>query len=295
MTTLGWVALSLSTTICLLLGKLLLIRRGMKDLAKGLKEKMEEETNTPISVSVRDKWVLALSDALNEDLSELIKKRHDYEKGSANLRNSITNLSHDIRTPLTAIRSYVDLLEREEDLDKKEKYLSIIKERIILLTNLTDELFRYSTALNSPKDPKPETVVLNEALENCIAAEYEALCEKNITPEINLPEKRITRTLDKRFLERILSNLLSNARKYSKGDLKIELTEKGEITFSNRAPDLDAVQVGRLFDRYYTVQTGKESTGLGLSIARTLTEKMGGTLQAEFKNEELCFRLFFPA
>lgn len=295
MTTLGWVALSLSTTICLLLGKLLLIRRGMKDLAKGLKEKMEEETNTPISVSVRDKWVLALSDALNEDLSELIKKRHDYEKGSANLRNSITNLSHDIRTPLTAIRSYVDLLEREEDPDKKEKYLSIIKERIILLTNLTDELFRYSTALNSPKDPKPETVVLNEALENCIAAEYEALCEKNITPEINLPEKRITRTLDKRFLERILSNLLSNARKYSKGDLKIELTEKGEITFSNRAPDLDAVQVGRLFDRYYTVQTGKESTGLGLSIARTLTEKMGGTLQAEFKNEELCFRLFFPA
>ena len=295
MTTLGWVALSLSTTICLLLGKLLLIRRGMKDLAKGLKEKMEEETNTPISVSVRDKWVLALSDALNEDLSELIKKRHDYEKGSANLRNSITNLSHDIRTPLTAIRSYVDLLEREEDPDKKEKYLSIIKERIILLTNLTDELFRYSTALNSPKDPKPETVVLNEALENCIAAEYEALCEKNITPEINLPEKRITRTLDKRFLERILSNLLSNARKYSKGDLKIELTEKGEITVSNRAPDLDGVQVGRLFDRYYTVQTGKESTGLGLSIARTLTEKMGGTLQAEFKNEELCFRLFFPA
>ena len=278
----------------LLLWKLLLVRRGIRDLTLGLREKREEETNTPVAVSVRDPWIVKLASEMNVDLRELSQKRHEYEKGSAELRNSITNLSHDIRTPLTAIRSYLDLVERENDPEKKAVYLAIVKERTEMLTKLTGELFQYSTAMNVQSELKPEILVLNDVLENCIAAEYEALCEKHITPEIIITDERITRKLDKHALERVLSNLLSNARKYSQGDLKIELTDKGEISFSNHAPELDTVQVGRLFDRYYTVQTGKESTGLGLSIARTLTERMGGTIKAELKNGVLMFRVFFP-
>ena len=99
---------------------------------------------------------------------------------------------------------------------------------------------------------------------------------------------------DRSALNRIFSNLLSNAVKYSSGDLKITLKENGEITFENTAETLDEVQVGRLFDRFYTVEDAGKSTGLGLAISRTLTEQMGGTAEAEYKDGRLVIVLKLP-
>ena len=92
----------------------------------------------------------------------------------------------------------------------------------------------------------------------------------------------MVRELDRAALARVLGNLLNNALKYSGGDLDVVLEEAGAITLSNAAPGLDEVQVGRLFDRFYTVESARSSTGLGLSIARTLTERMGGTIAARY-------------
>ena len=92
----------------------------------------------------------------------------------------------------------------------------------------------------------------------------------------------------------VLGNLLANALKYSGGDLDVTLDGDGTITLSNAAPGLDEVQVGRLFDRFYTVETGRHSTGLGLSIARALTERMGGTIAARYEDGRLRVELRFP-
>ena len=92
----------------------------------------------------------------------------------------------------------------------------------------------------------------------------------------------------------MFSNLLQNAVKYSDGDLEIRLSETGEIIFSNSAQALNTVQAGRLFDRFYTVESGRKSTGLGLSIARTLTERMGGSINAEYRDGKLYLILLFP-
>ena len=109
-----------------------------------------------------------------------------------------------------------------------------------------------------------------------------------------MPEKKVLRTLNSDALLRIFANILSNALKYSDGDLHISLNEQGEILFSNRASGLDEVQTKRLFDRFYTVETASKSTGLGLAIARHLTEEMQGTIAAEYMDGSLYIRLSFP-
>ena len=120
------------------------------------------------------------------------------------------------------------------------------------------------------------------------------LQQRHITPEITMPEVRIERNLDKTAIMRVFGNILSNALKYSDGDLQICLTEDGKMTFSNHAKGLDTIVVGRLFDRFYTVESARNATGLGLSIAKLLTERMGGSIQASYQDEVLCLTIQFP-
>ena len=108
-----------------------------------------------------------------------------------------------------------------------------------------------------------------------------------------MTEVRVMRLLDKTALRRIFDNILSNAARYTDGDLKVKLFSDGRITFSNHASRLDRVQAERLFERFYTVESAKNSTGLGLSIARFLTEKMTGNIKAEYTDRELVIQVDF--
>ena len=139
-----------------------------------------------------------------------------------------------------------------------------------------------------------EGVELNRVLEESISAYYGALTMRQITPQISMPEKKVIRRLNPAALSRIFENVLNNAVKYSDGDLKIILSEDGEIEFSNHAAALDEIQVGRLFERFYTVENGEHATGLGLSIARLLTEQMGGSIRAQYEGGVLAIRVEFP-
>ena len=149
-------------------------------------------------------------------------------------------------------------------------------------------------AAGGEEEPALEPVDLNAAVEEAVASFYGALVEGGVTPRVSLPEERVVRNLDRAALSRVLGNLLNNALKYSGGDLSVVLEPDGSITLSNAAPELDEVQVGRLFDRFYTVESARRSTGLGLSIARSLTERMGGTIAARYEEGRLAVALFFP-
>ena len=131
-------------------------------------------------------------------------------------------------------------------------------------------------------------------LEESIAAFYAALRQRGIVPVLRIPEARVVRRADRGALSRVYGNLLSNALKYSGGDLKITLLESGEAVFSNNAPGLDGVQVGRLFDRFFSVEAASNATGLGLAIARTLVERMGGTITARYEGETLSLLVSLP-
>ena len=152
------------------------------------------------------------------------------------------------------------------------------------MKQLTEELFRYSVIMTSESEPKQEQVIVNDVLEESIAGYYSILSEKKISPEIDITDNKVKRILDRSALARVFSNLINNAVKYSDGDLSVSLSDDGTTVFSNHASQLTSVQVDKLFDRFYTVEAARNSTGLGLSIARTLIEKMGGTISASLEN-----------
>jgi len=160
------------------------------------------------------------------------------------------------------------------------------------MKQLTEELFRYSVIL-STGELVLEPICVNGVLEESIAAFYGVLTSRDIQPEIHITETRIERQLNREALGRVFSNILNNALKYSDGDLFITLRDDGEIIFSNTASSLNGVQVGKLFDRFFTVEAARNSNGLGLAISKTLVEQMGGSISAELTNNKLIIYIRF--
>ncbi len=278
--------------ILLLLIKISLLRKSAGEICDSLIQKLSEDTNTLIDISSRDPAMRKLAAQINVQLERLYKARRLYQQGDQELKEAITNISHDIRTPLAAICGYLDLLDREEKNETMQHYLSQIRNRTDALTSLTEELFRYSI-VSSARELRPERVNMVQILEENLLLFYEPLQEKNIRPAVRLPEAPVWRTLDPGALNRIFSNIISNAVKYSDGDLTVNMDEDGTILFSNTARNLTPVTAGRLFDRFYTVEASRNSTGLGLSIARLLTERMGGRIEASFSEGKLSITLRF--
>ena len=277
----------LALCVLTLLIYLLILRSSIRQVAEELEEKLRTDTNTLISISVGSGSVQLLASRINAQLQALRKERLKLQTGNDELTTAVTNISHDLRTPLTAICGYLDLLEQEPQSEKSGRYLAVIRERTDAMRSLTDELFRYSVITATTDELHIEGVSLNDILEQSLAGFYGALSARGITPEIRIPEVAVVRKLDAAALRRIFDNILSNAVKYSDGDLTIRLRPDGSVTFSNRASSLSRVQAERLFDRFYTVETARNSNGFGLSIAKLLTEKMGGTITAEYENGRL--------
>ena len=280
--------------IVALLVKIHILQKCAGEIAEAFADRLSTDTNTLIDISGRDRYMCHLADVVNVQLRRLRVQRNRFRRGDAELKNAVTNISHDLRTPLTAICGYLDLLEKEEKSENAERYIGIIRNRSEMLIRLTEELFRYSVILAGENHTPWEPVDLNRALEESVAAFYTALSERNINPRIRMPEEKVIRILDGSALSRIFSNLLQNAVKYSGGDLEITLSGTGEIVFANTAPGLDEIQLGRLFDRFFTVESARKSTGLGLAIARDLAARMGGSISAEYGEDRLRICICFP-
>lgn len=278
----------------LLLWKVYRLHQAAKEIEEAFRDRLMTDTNTLIDTSSHDPYMRRLAAGINTGLRRLRSERHRYLQGDLELKDAVTHISHDLRTPLTAICGYLDLLKEEEVSERARRCLEVIEERTEVLRQLTEELFRYSVTASSKGPDTLEELSLNRVLEESLAAYYAVLKGCRITPDISMPERDVLRKLNKSALTRIFSNVLSNAVKYSDGDLCVVLLETGEIFFRNHASDLTEVEASRLFDRYYTVETaGKEQTGLGLSIARILTEQMGGHIGCELEQGVLAVRIVF--
>ena len=290
-----WVSIGILIAIIIaLLVKIHILQKSVKEIEIAFADRLVTDTNVLIDISSSDKNVRRLANTINGQLRKLRTERRRFQQGDLELKNAVTNISHDLRTPLTAICSYLELLEQEEKSATVNRYIEIIKDRVDTLKQLSEELFKYSVIISTKDNITKEQVIINTVLEESIAAFYTVLTERNIVPEIQVSETKVVRMLDRSALSRVFSNLISNVIKYSDGDLKIVLSENGEIAFSNMASGLDEIQVGRLFDRFYTVEAARKSTGLGLTISKTLVEQMKGTISAIYENNRLSIHIFFP-
>lgn len=262
--------------------KVYLLKKSAKEIGAEFRHLMETDTNAVIEISSRDADMCRLASDMNMALETFYRKRRCYEQGNMELKEAVTNVSHDLRTSLTAIYGYLNLLKKEPCSETVKNYLGAIENRARALKELMEELFHYTVITSETEEFTLEMLSVNGILENSIVSCYSMLKQRNIIPDISIPNKKVMRNVNEQALSRVFGNILANAVKYSDGDLNITLTETGEILFSNSAKNLTEVQVERLFDRFYTVNTARKSTGLGLSIARTLIGKMGGTISASY-------------
>lgn len=291
------------------------LHSGMEEIGSQFDRRLRENTNNLIYVSSRDPHIRRLAAQLCLQLDLLRRQRHRYENGDRELKEAIANISHDLRTPLTAISGYLELLEiadaapnqvaatdqvatsslaaATDQAAMRRRYLAQIRSRTEAMKDLTEQLFSYSILVSAPLQ-QPRELILQYVLEESLANCYAQFTAVGITPRLQMPELPVCRVLDRGSLERILSNILMNAAKYSAGDLSICLHPQGQIDFSNAAPDLTPVMAERLFERFFTVETARHSTGLGLSIARNLTERMGGAITAHYREGRLTISLYFP-
>ena len=284
----------LSVIIGMLALKIHLLHKSMEEIRLGFQQKLLDDTNTLIGISSRDRHMRRLAADLNGQLALLRSQKLSCRQSSLEITSAVTNLSHDLRTPLTAICGYLDLALQSQNPEDIRRYLGIIRERADTLRQLTEELFSYSSAASSLFEAPFEQISLSSALEDALSSCYASLKGRGIAPTVSVPEQKVLRSLNRHALSRILGNIIGNAVKYSDGDLSITLSKTGEIRFTNHARGLSELQVMRLFDRFYTVATASKSTGLGLSIARELTEQMGGTMEAAYQNEVLTISVRFP-
>ena len=145
--------------------------------------------------------------------------------------------------------------------------------------------------MDTPTHIKKETYCINEIIEDTLVSFYSIFKAKNIVPKIDICKEKIYRDIDKNTMTRVFENILSNVSKYSDGNFKVRLESNGKITFSNKTESLDATTAQKIFDRYFTVENAKKSTGIGLSIAKQLVELNGGKILAKYQNGDLIIEI----
>lgn len=280
-----------AVVIILLIAKIYMLKKSAREISEQFADRLKKDTNTPVYISSSDKDIKQLADSINTQLAILRNEQLSYINGNNELKNSITNISHDLRTPLTTIRGYLDIAKKTDDTQKLHRYMDIISERTDAMQKLTEELFCYSMIVSKDEAPELEDVYINQLLAESISSFYPVLTQNNITPVIDITDEKIIRRVNKESMSRVFSNILHNAVKYSKGDLEIHLDDTGIITFSNTADEITPIQAEQLFDRFYTVETARGSTGLGLHIARYLLNEIGGSITASYQKGKLIFTI----
>lgn len=283
-------------TLCILVFlilKIWIFKKEMQKIGERLNEIINLDTNNLITINTNQKEIKELTILLNKNLKDLRKLELEYKQGNQELKSSITNISHDLRTPLTAIRGYLELMDNNNLTDKQINYLKIIDSKVKDLTELTEQLFDFSKNIDIQKEIKNEYICINNILEETLVSFYNKFKEYNITPKIEICEEKVIRSLNENMLKRIFENIISNAIKYSIDNFKIKMFNDGVIEFSNKTDLIDLISVEKLFDRYYTVNNAKKSNGIGLSIAKQLVELMNGEIIAIYKNNHLSIKINF--
>ena len=272
----------------------------IKFLSSEVKVIKDEDFGKTIEVRGQDE-LAELCSSINNMSLELREKIDNEKKIEQNKNELITNVSHDLRTPLTSILGYVDLLKQNgfEDKEKFVEYISIIDERSKSLNTLINELFEYTKLNSHDINLNYNTVEIGSLVEQ-LSGEYSLIFKKEGLELISeIPEEDIFVDIDIQMIVRALENLLINAKKYSVRNSQVLvklLQESNDIVISveNKVENISQDDLDNLFERFYKVDKARktgDSTGLGLSIVTRVVELHKGLVKAELINGVIKFKI----
>jgi signal transduction histidine kinase len=285
----------ISTFILLILFISLLIyhlyyRANVRNITTILNElEKEPDTNRLLTVIADQKDINKLASSINCVLGDVRRSQIQLNNLNRNFRQSITNISHDIRTPLTTASGYVQMLQADVSEKEREEYISIILERQNMVRTLLEQLFEYVRIESGEITYEQVPVDAKNVFLETIALYYEDFNRKGMEPAIEYPEQSCMITGDEKGLKRIFSNILYNALLHGSGDyaFSIEKTDTQIVcTFSNKSELMSTTELDNIFERFYTgdKSRNKKTTGLGLAIAKEITRKFGGDIQAGYRS-----------
>lgn len=262
---------------------------------KGINERYEtiknQETNVLLDCPSDEKNLVCLVKNINHEIERSRKTRIELDEKEREIKSTITNISHDLRTPITSLLGYTTLLKKNNLSDEEKEYVNIIDNRLNVMKQLIEDLFSYTLAYENDLDINKENI--NVILEDSLALYYNDLINKGINVNVNIISDEIYYDVDKLALKRVFSNILSNVVKYGINSLDVKL-ESDKVIFRNETNNIDTIDVGKLFDRFFTLAKARNnSTGIGLTIAKILITKMNYHIQAYKEDDKLVIEILF--
>ena len=280
----------LTLTVIALIGYLLTLEQGLRRAKAQMEQHFQRVTTARLNIPCPNNAAEELFAAVNRLLELRQEENAAYRRKEQELRRQIANVSHDLRTPLTSILGYLQLLEQEElSPEKRREYFHIVESRARMLQTFIASFYDLSRIEGGELPLEREKVDLARALSDQLAAAYGQIEEAGLDMEVDVADGLPPVWADSGAVARIFSNLLTNALRHGSGTLSVRLYREGGVlvsSFSNPAQDMTAEDADHVFERFYTadkMRTG-QSTGLGLAIVKALAERMGHTAAARWED-----------
>ena len=273
-------------------------QRQVKDICRQLAFLMKHDSNMLIHREFGLGGIGMLSDRLNDLLELRRKEKQYYQEKETLIADTYTNLSHDIRTPLTSLDGYFQLMEACENVEEQRRYLNIIHERIHSLNEMLEELFMFTKLKNESYRLELTSCCINRILKETVFSYYDDWVRREIQPDIQITEEQLYIDGNKQGLSRIIQNVIKNGLDH--GEKKIRIVLKREqnravLRISNQVIASEQIDIEHVFDRFYKADAArsKTSTGLGLSIAREFVRRMNGEIGAKIEENEFIVEMIF--
>ena len=273
-------------------------QRQVKDICRQLAFLMKHDSNMLIHREFDLGGIGMLSDRLNDLLELRRKEKQYYQEKETLIADTYTNLSHDIRTPLTSLDGYFQLMEACENVEEQRRYLNIIHERIHSLNEMLEELFMFTKLKNESYRLELTSCCINRILKETVFSYYDDWVRREIQPDIQITEEQLYIDGNKQGLSRIIQNVIKNGLDH--GEKKIRIVLKREqnravLQISNQVTASEQIDIEHVFDRFYKADAArsKTSTGLGLSIAREFVRRMNGEIGAKIEENEFIVEMSF--
>lgn len=281
--------MSICTIVFLI--RLIQERKQIREITSQLKDYNKQATEMKVNISLSNKHLEALAAEINQTIAGRVEANANTHRVERELKQAIAGMSHDLRTPLTSIIGYMQLMNNQElDESQKDEYLEIAQKRAIRLQKLLNDFFALSIVDSEDYPINLEAANINALVKETLLSYYDQFEAMSLQPTVKLTNEELVVLIDEHACKRILENLLSNATQHSAGNIRVSLEQQGNeavLIIKNRVNHAKQIREDKLFERFYTTdQTRQSSRGLGLTIVQSLMNRQDGEITAEVQGED---------